>query len=324
MKYRFRLLDYRLLLAFCFIPIAFPIAIGSLLVQSCSQNTTPTQGLVKIGVDESFRPLFEAEVDAFEGFYKNAVLVADYKPEVDLISDFKKDSTRMLVLGRDLTDDEKKYFEAKKSFPKSTRIGVDALAFIVHKENKIDNLLYSEVEKIFKGETTAWSVLDPDLKGDTTKKIKIVFDNDRSVNVRMLKEKLLGGADFPKNTFAVNSNPEVIDFVSKDKQALGIIGVNWISDEDDSITRGFQSQIKVLGISSEENPGEYFQPYQAYIHSREYPFCRDMYVINREGRTGLGTGFAAFIAGEKGQLIILKAGMVPATQPIRTVTIKSE
>ena len=58
-----------------------------------------------------------------------------------------------------------------------------------------------------------------------------------------------------------------------------------------------------------------------YIYSGEYPFCRDVYIINREGRTGLGTGFAAFVAGEKGQLIILKAGMVPATQPVRMVKI---
>jgi phosphate transport system substrate-binding protein len=82
--------------------------------------------------------------------------------------------------------------------------------------------------------------------------------------------------------------------------------------------------VNVLSVASEENPGDFYQPYQATIYSGEYPFSRNVYSINREGRTGLGTGFEAFVAGEKGQLIILKAGMVPATQPVRMVKITNE
>jgi len=45
-------------------------------------------------------------------------------------------------------------------------------------------------------------------------------------------------------------------------------------------------------------------------------------VINREYFSGLGTGFAQFIAGEKGQRIFLKSGLVPAQMPIRLVEVK--
>ena len=200
---------------------------------------------------------------------------------------------------------------------------MDALAFITHKKNPVSNLLFHELENIFSGRIASWKLLDASIKNGSSQDtaLTIVFDNEKSCNVRMLKEKLLNGGDFPDNCYAVKTNPEVVDFVSKNKGALGIIGVNWISDEDDTLTRSFLDKVNVLGISSKEDPGTYFQPYQAHVYTGEYPFCRDVYIINREGRTGLGTGFAAFVAGEKGQLIILKAGMVPATQPIRMVQI---
>jgi phosphate transport system substrate-binding protein len=44
----------------------------------------------------------------------------------------------------------------------------------------------------------------------------------------------------------------------------------------------------------------------------------------RESFSGLGSGFVSFVAGEKGQRIILKSGLVPATMPIRIIQTKKE
>jgi phosphate transport system substrate-binding protein len=299
-------------------------AFTSAIFLSCeNNNSTPTQGTQKIYVDESYQMLFEAEIDVFENIYKNATIISYYKPEADIVNDFLNDSCRVIVISRDLNQKEKNFFAAKKSFPVSTKIAVDALAFITHKENPVKNLTYNELKNIFTGKITGWRILDSSIKEKSSQDtdIVIIFDNEKSCNVRMLREKLLEGKPFPKNCFAVKTNPQVIDYVSKNKNALGIIGVNWISDADDTLTRSFLGKVNVLGISSEENAGDFFQPYQAYIYSGEYPFCRGVYIINREGRTGLGTGFTAFVAGEKGQLIILKAGMVPATMPVRMVKV---
>lgn len=291
---------------------------------SCGNNeSTPTQGKLKIYIDESYQQLMQAEEEAFEGLYKNSDIETVYKPEGDIVSGFMNDSCRIMILARDLSQKEKDFFKSKNSFPTSTKIATDALAFITHKENPVAELTYNELKEIFTGKITSWKYLYSSLKHDGLQdsSLAIVFDNEKSCNVRMIKEKLLGGNEFPKNCFALKSNPEVVDYVSKNKNALGIIGVNWISDGDDTLTRSFLSKVNVLGVSSEENPGDFYQPYQASIYQGMYPFSREVFFINREGRTGLGTGFAAFIAGEKGQLIILKAGMVPATQPIRMVHI---
>lgn len=291
------------------------------LLSSCGNESTPTQGMQKIYIDESYQPLFETEIETFEDLYKYSDVVAVYKPEGDIIADLLNDTCRIIVAGRDLNQKEKDFFKSKNLSPISTKIAVDALAFIIHKDNSIENLTYNELKAVFTGKTTNWQALGSPLKNPADTGISIVFDNEKSCNVRMIKEKLLNNTPFPPNCFAAKSNPEVVDFVSKNKNAIGIIGVNWISDQDDTLTQSFLNKVNVLGVSSQENIGDFFQPYQAYIYSGEYPFCRDVYIINNEGRTGLGTGFAAFVAGDKGQLIILKAGMVPATQPVRMVKI---
>lgn len=310
--------QFGLLLAYCLLSTAY------YLLASCGNNqSTPTQGKQKIEIDESYSQLFKAETEEFAALYKESKIEDIYKPEGDIINDFLTDTCRMIILSRDLTQKEKDFFASKKSFPTSTKIAVDALAFITHKENPVSELTYLELKNIFTGEKTAWRNFSPEIKKGTEMdaNITIVFDNEKSCNVRLVKEKILAGGEFPKNIFALKSNPEVVDYVSKNKNAIGIIGVNWISDADDTLTRTFLSKVNVLSVSSEENPGDFFQPYESSIYNKEYPFTRDMYIINREGRTGLGTGFAAFVAGEKGQLIILKAGMVPATQPVRMVHV---
>jgi phosphate transport system substrate-binding protein len=124
---------------------------------------------------------------------------------------------------------------------------------------------------------------------------------------------------------AANNNNEVISFVEKNVNALGVVAINWISDKDDSISHGFLQRIKVAGISQEydtEGTG-FYKPYQAYIYDKSYPLIREVYAVNRETFTGLGTGFIKYISNE-GQRIVLKMGMVPAVMPVRVVSTSTE
>jgi phosphate transport system substrate-binding protein len=83
----------------------------------------------------------------------------------------------------------------------------------------------------------------------------------------------------------------------------------------------------VVGISKKDNPAsvdDYVQPYQGYLAQGTYPLKREVFIISREARAGLGTGFASFITGDKGQRIILKSGLVPASMPVRIVGFSEE
>jgi phosphate transport system substrate-binding protein len=73
--------------------------------------------------------------------------------------------------------------------------------------------------------------------------INVIFDNTRSGNIRYFKEHFELTDNLSENFFAVKSNQEVIEYVSRNPDALGIISVNWISDKDDSLSMSFIDQI---------------------------------------------------------------------------------
>jgi len=302
------------------------IIIIAVLFAGCGSSgkidETPTSGNIKISVDESYSLIMDTQVSTFEAIYTYAVINAAYKTEVDCITDLLNDSARVIVVNRKLTAAEEQQLNNIQIIPKTTKIAYDALALIIHKENKDTTLTYEQVEDIFKGKISKWSQINPASKnGD----IKMVFDNNKSGNPRYFKEKFKLNVQFPDYCYAVNSNDEVINYVEKNPGANGIISGNWISDTRDSLSHKFLDKVKIAAISDEGNfDGPFLKPHQAYIADGSYPFVREVYMISREYFNGLGTGFVHFVAGEKGQRIILKSGLVPATMPIRLVQIKKD
>lgn len=127
----------------------------------------------------------------------------------------------------------------------------------------------------------------------------------------------------PSNFYAVNNNAEVIEFVSRNPDALGIVSVNWISDKDDKKSTILKNKIKIVAVSQQfSTDNSYCRPDQGFIYDKEYPFVREVYLISRETFKGLGSGFIQWATAEQGQRIVLKSGLVPATMPIRLVQIK--
>lgn len=307
---------------------ALGLCIAASVLMSCNQmgkvatDETPTRGKIKIGVDDSYKLLIDTQVYTFGSLYTGADITPLYKSELDVLDDFMKDSVRLMVTSRTLSKDEVAYLTGKQLVARTTKIAYDAIALIINNDNPDSLMKYNTVADIFKGKTDSWKKIYPKSKLD---KIKVVFDNVKSSNVRFIVEKLQLPKTFPSYCAAVNTNEEVVNYVEKHPNAIGLISVNWISDRQDSVSHSFLKKVRVLAISNEIEPDgpNYYRPYQGFVADKSYPFIRDVYVTCRESFSGLGSGFASFLAGEKGQRIILKAGMVPAVMPVRLVQIKS-
>lgn len=283
---------------------------------------TPTSGTVRVGIDDSYFLMMEAERFTFETVYKYATVVPSYKSEADVINDFMNDSVPLIIVSRMLTENQTQYLRERQFVPKVTKIAFDAVALIVNRENPDTGFYFSTVRDIFKGKITKWSQINPK---SNLGNLKVVFDNFKSSNPRYFKEKF-GLDSLPPTCFAANNNEEVIRYVETTKNAIGVIGVNWISDKADSVSNRFLQQVKVAGVAIEGDDipsATFYKPYQAYIADGSYPFTREVFCINRQTYTGMAYGFSSFIAGEKGQLIILRSGMVPAAMPVRIVEIKN-
>lgn len=306
----------------------FYLIIIAVYTVSCGQRSaksideTPTRGKIKIAVDESYQLLMDTQIYTFQKIYPYAKITPEYTTEVKAYDLFMKDSVRLMIVNRKLTPGQEQMLNQAQIIPRTTQIAYDALAFITNKNNPDTLLRYDQIKNIFIGTITNWKQIN---KKSSLSDIKVVFDNNESGNPRYIREKFSINGNFSPNCYAVKSNEEVINFVEKNKNAIGIISVNWISDRDDTLSVKFLKKIQIMSVGVEgdiEGTGEFKKPYQGYIADGTYPFIRNVYAVSRETIIGLGKGLISFVAGDQGQRIVLKSGLVPATMPVRLIEVK--
>lgn len=276
------------------------------IVAGCKNNDPRTdldsteRGAIHISVDESFKPIIDSQIQVFEALYPEAHIIPHYKPEAECFKDLIKDSTRMIIVTRGLTDEEQKFYEDSLQYSLAwEKVANDAIAVIVN-NNATDSLFtLSELRGI--------------LEGTTGDKEVAVFDGlSATSTVRFAIDSILKGNPFnPKKVFAEQNSQGVIDYVANHKNVIGFIGVSWIGNKEDSSQLSFLKSVRIASLQCTCPEKSFVKPYQANILRKRYPLVRGLYYILKENYNGLGSGFANFLAYEKGQLIFRRAYLAP-------------
>ena len=285
---------------------------------------TYSSGVIAIAADESFEPIVQEEIDVFESLYPLAGIVPRYTTEVEAINLLLKDSVRLAIATRTLTEEEMNSFHSRKFYPREIKLATDGLALIVNRENPDSLLSVRDFRRILTGEVKDWKQVNP---GSRLKGIRVVFDNKNSSTVRFAMDSICNGKPLAEgNVSALRTNQQVINYVARNPDAIGVIGVNWLGNRSDTTNLSFKEEVRVMAVSAEDvaTPGNSYKPYQAYLYYGNYPLARPIYAILNDPRNGLPWGFTSFMTSDKGQRIILKSGLVPATQPIRVVHVNDE
>jgi phosphate transport system substrate-binding protein len=292
-----------------------------LILTSCKKGAsqdgwddTFTTGFIRIASDENFKNLVNAEIDAFEAHNDQAVIVPVYRNETDAIRLLIEDSVRLALTTRDLN--EKERAEVEKKLMKVTRhlLAFDGIALIMNKENQ-DSLIGLPVfKKILTGEITEWSQLNAH---SPYGKIRVIFDNKESGVLRYALDSITKGETLSSNLYALQNGLEVIEKVSQLPNAIGLIGFNLLSDDTDSSFDELQNNIRLMRISRQEvaTVENSYLPYAGDIIQENYPLWRPVYSLLSDPRSGLSSGFSLFLAHEVGQMVVLKCGLLPITDP---------
>lgn len=284
---------------------------------------TATSGTITIAADESLKPIIDAEIEVFQAIYPDAHLNVIYTNEFDAIQLVLKDSARIAITSRELLTDEMEVLKKAVITPRYAPFCKDAIAVIMNKSQQDTVLTLAQLTAIMDGSYTSWKDLN---SNNGNNPFQIVFDSPKSGAIRQIKDSLLHGKELAKHCFALKDNASVIDYVKNNKNAIGLIGVSWISDRDDSTSNRFLNGIQVcdlVPVDPSTAEAKTMKPYQAYIALKQYPLWRKVQIMLREPRVGLGTGFASFVASDQGQRIVLKSGLVPATAPVRIIQLNS-
>jgi phosphate transport system substrate-binding protein len=258
-------------------------------------TSTPYEGVTTISVDETFKPVIDAQIQVYEANRPGTKINVQYKPEVDSWNDLWIDSIPMIISTRRISEKERLFIaDSLKVAVRQDVVARDAIAVIVHPDAPDFAFTMEEIKQI--------------LTGNYSKKLTPVFDGVKATGtVRYLVDSVLGGAKLSPDAMAARTSDSVINYIASHPSAVGFIGVSWVGNRDDSLQQSFLKKIKVAYIESTDSAGKYILPMPANVFRGKYPMVRDLVCILKEPYQGLATGFAYFLRSEIGQLIFKRA-----------------
>lgn len=268
-------------------------------------------GKLPVLVDQTLLPIIKESADVFESSYPNSSLEIMARPEIKAVNALLSDSAYVVVLTRKLNSQEDEYFKKRGIQPKIFQMASDAVV-LINNRNSADTIMSQKSVK---------SLLEGNLAGQ-----RLIFDNANSSTLRFLKDYYKLQKIDPKAISAMKDNEEVIKYISENTNVVGVIGYNWYlkAVEKNSQLLDKIRTLSIENVSEEADKAHFYKPSQSTIADGLYPFIRPVYIMNYQPNMGLGLGFSAFLTGDRGQRIVLKAGLVPATMPGREIIIRDE
>ncbi|MBS1565648.1 MAG: substrate-binding domain-containing protein [Bacteroidetes bacterium] len=272
-------------------------------VISCNDDPKPvvTPTTIHISVDESFKPVIDEQVKVFEALHPKLTIVAHYKPEAECIKDLNVDSISMVIITRGLTTEEEIIMKNKLTFvPRYGKLAFDAVAVLVNKASKDTLFDMADLRSL--------------VKGTSGYKYKVVLDGlSATSTVRYVQDSLAGGAPLGKNVMGAAGSEGVINYISNNTDAVGLVGVSWVGNPEDTAQVQLQRKLHIAGVECLGcQPVKYVYPVQYNIATRRYPLVRPLFYILKENYEGVASGFAAFLIYEKGQKIFSRSYLWPA------------
>lgn len=291
----------------------------TLIVISCKNNQqdsnnleqTILQGEITVLVDETLQPIVEDEIAVFESQYKAKIKQIN-KPETEIINDLINQKAAVAFLSRKLTESEEAIFRARKILPRLTLFATDAIVFLTNKNSKDTLLDLQEVINLMQQKQSK-------IKG-------LVFENQNSSTINYINKLAGVNNGAKKGVYALNNHEDVLNYVVNNPDAIGVVGLNLIVQPTEKLTP-YLSQLKVMSVKNSKSKSDnqnYYKPSQSNLGAGKYPLSRELYLLNYQGKIGLGMGFASFVAGEVGQRVVLKSGLLPAYVPTRIINIRKE
>ncbi|KAA5538360.1 PstS family phosphate ABC transporter substrate-binding protein [Paenimyroides baculatum] len=261
------------------------------------------RGTTEMYVESSVYPIVEDINEVFKTYYNDADIKLKMLSQNEILNAVYKDSNRLVIMPKTFSAKELEAFKGRV-VPKITPIAKDAVLFITQK-NATDTLInYNDVIAVFKG---------------AKKSEKVFVFHDANSNIVEKIKTDAGVSELSKNVYYAKTVEEIVSYINKNKNAVGVVGINWMLQPDAKIKEGIKQLRSMLVYN--DSLKNYYAPSQSTIADNTYPLIRTINIIDVQGKTGLGTGFASFAASDKGQRIVLKSGLMPVTLPKREINI---
>lgn len=283
-------------------------------------KSTTTTGELTVVSDENVSGLIEKQIAEFTRLNTESKIKLVVKTTDQAIADLCNGDAKTIVSSRELNQKEADVLRNNKLDLKKHQIALDGVGIIVNPSNSVRELNYKELRKILSGEITDWKDLEGDNKDIYSGKIKSFIPRKQSFLHDFIYEKVMDGAEYSKGDVVCSTSTQMLREIKSDLYSIGIISMNWITKQSDTLDEGIKP-LKIAEVDSSGRVSDYVGLHQAYIADKSYPLTYYIYILSTDFSMNLSVGFTSFVLAYDGQKIILRSGLVPVTQPVRIIQL---
>ncbi len=209
------------------------------------------------------------------------------------ISALLSGTTDIAQSSRKIKFDERQKLKESGQTVKEIIIAYDALAIVVHPDNKVSQLTREQLEGIFTGKITNWK----EVGGEDLKIIPYSRETS-SGTYEFFQESVLKNKNYKNGIMSMPATGAIIQSVSQTKGAIGYVGLAYLNKD-----------VKALSVSYDK--GEtYTAPSITNAKLGTYPIVRPLYFYYVTKQEKVVRPFIDYVLSSKGQKIVSDIGFI--------------
>jgi phosphate transport system substrate-binding protein len=276
-----------------FIPaLLLLISCGGNQEQKTKESAGKKKSIVVKGSD-TVLPLAQKEAEEFMKKDKEASVTIIGGGSGVGISALIDGTTDIGMSSRPLKADEKIKLSERNTDLVEVIIGYDALAVIVHPDNKVSKLTQEQISDIYTGKITNWK----EVGGDDMKIIAYSRESS-SGTYEFFKEHVMDNKNYASTVLNMPATGAIVQSVSQTKGAIGYVGLAYET-----------TGIKHVEVSYDGGK-TYYPPSFENVKNKTYPIARPLYFYYDKKNEEKVKPFIDFILSEEGQAITKEVGYV--------------
>ncbi|MCD7936673.1 MAG: phosphate ABC transporter substrate-binding protein [Tannerellaceae bacterium] len=247
----------------------------------------------KIKGSDTCLPVTQTEAENFMNKNKNAKVTVTGGGSGVGISALMEGTTDIAMSSRKIKFDEKVRLQEAKKEAVEGIIAYDALAVVVHPDNKVSNLTREQLEGIFTGKIKNWKEV-----GGADLKIVAYSRETSSGTYEFFKESVLKNKNYMAGILSLPATGAIIQSVSQTKGAIGYVGLAYLNKD-----------VKAIHVSYDEGK-TYVEPSIATAKDETYPIVRPLYYYYEAGNASTVKPFIDYVLSNEGQEIVKNIGFI--------------
>ena len=176
---------------------------------------------------------------------------------------------------------------------KEVIIAYDALALVIHPDNKADKLTREQLEGIFTGRIRNWKEV-----GGADLAIIPYARETSSGTYEFIKEYVMRNRNYMNGIMSMPATGAIIQSISQTPGAIGYVGLAYLNPN-----------VKAVQVSYDKGK-TYVTPSVANAKNKTYPIVRELYYYYDAKQEAVVRPFINFVLSSEGQKIVADIGFI--------------